>query len=122
MVIEISSTHSQYLDMLVEAAVYPSAKIASTRVLEQGLNETEFHAWTQGAADMHFGVLKGEQVTAQVPDNLEYLWRLEHISKQHKISVAKAGTLTFLQGLFGHHLALEDSQLYKKDKDFSREG
>jgi hypothetical protein len=30
----------------------------------------------------------------------------------------KAATLSFLQGLFGHHLALERSHLYKTREDF----
>ena len=120
MVIEIPRIHRQYLDMLVEAEVYPNEKTASTRVFQHGLNETEFDAWTRTAPDMDFDVLRGEQAAIQVPDNTEYRERLEQISRQYKISVAEAAALSFLQGLFGHHLALEDSALYKQDTDFRR--
>ncbi len=120
MEIKVPKLYMEYVDMLVEAEVYSSREAALLRVFEHGLNETEFDARVEGGPEIHLNILDGEQTTIHIPDNSEYAERLGFIKKKSQLSEEKVATLSFLQGLFGHRLALERSGLFKMNEDFRR--
>jgi hypothetical protein len=120
MFIEIPKKYGHYVDMVVEAGIYADKKVAVTRIFEHGLNEAAFDAWVEGAQSMELGGSEEEQLTIEAPDEPEYQERLALIGRKHQITEGKVTTLCFLQGLLDHHLALEDSQLYKTDEIFRK--
>jgi len=50
--------------------------------------------------DMSLSLLRGKSITIELPDNTEYEKRLEHISQEFNVTLAKAATISFLLGLF----------------------
>ena len=120
MEIKVPKAYLEYVDMLVEAQVYSSRETALIRVFEHGLNETEFDAWVEGGPEIHLNILEGEQASIQIPDSSEYAERLGFIIKKSQFSEEKAATLSFLQGLFDHRLALERSSPFKTNDEFRR--
>lgn len=120
MTIKIPKRHYQYVQMLIEAEIYPDEKTALSRVFEWGLEEGEFDAIYAGDPDMGLELLKGPQINLEVPDSPEYQKRVEFISKRFRVSISKARSIIFLEGLFERYPILKDSSLYKTNENFRK--
>ena len=106
--------------MLVEAEVYPNEKMALSKVFEDGLDEAEFDATSAGEPDMELDLLKGQQISIEIPDNSEHLDRLGFISRGYNVPISRAKTIVFLQGLFEHYLRLKSCHLYATNERFRK--
>ena len=106
--------------MLVKAGIYQDEKTASSRVFKDGLDEGEFDAAVAGDPDMDIDLLKGKQTTVEISDTPEDLKRLAYICRGYNVTIPKAASIVFLQGLFNHYLLLRDCRLYELDSHFRR--
>jgi len=123
MVIKIPKRYYKFIKMLVQAKCVLTEEDAKKFLFEEGLSEAEFDATYGGAPDiMDMSVIRGRQITIEIPDKPEYLQRLECISRAFGVSFSKATTIIMILGLGNvGYLSLKGSQLYRKDKQFRRE-
>lgn len=108
--------------MMVMANLLANEEKAKRRVFEDGLDEALSDIW-RGATepDMELSLLRGRQMTIEMPDNPQYLESLELISKTFGYTISKAATACFLLGLFEQYLWLKDSPLYRRDRFFRKQ-
>ena len=116
--VRVPKKYHHYLDLFAQAGVYPTKELTLRRIFEHGLNETEFDAWVEGESHLDLGVLEGEYIEIELPQNPEYEDRLQFIAEKYELTISQAATIAFLQGLFGHGLSLQSSELYRTDATF----
>jgi len=121
MLVEIPKRHYKYIQIMVQAKLASDEDKAKKIVFEEGLDETEGDiAIGATEPDMEMSLLSGKKITIEVPDNPEYLQRLELVSQAFRVTRARAASIVFLLGLFDQYLSLKYSELYQKDKTFRR--
>jgi len=123
MIIKIPKRYYKFIKMLVQAKCVLTEEDAKKFLFEEGLSEAEFDATYGGAPDIiDMSVIRGRQMTIEIPDKPEYLQRLDCISRAFGVPFSKATTIIIILGLGDiGYLSLKSSQLYRKDKQFSRE-
>jgi len=107
--------------MLVEAKSFATEEKAKTFAFEEGLDEAESDiCMGSNQPDMGPSFLKGKEITIKLPDKPEYLQRLEFIRQGFNVTLTRAASIAFLQGLLNLWLILKDSRLYQEDTHFRK--
>jgi len=121
MLVNIPERHNKYLKMLVKAKRVANEKEAKRLAFEHGLDEakSDILIWSS-QPDMELSLLRGKQITIELPDKPEYDYQLEFIAQGFNVTRDKAASIAFLQGLFDQYLLLRGSQLYQQDRRFRK--
>ena len=121
LLVNIPERHNKYLKMLVKAKRVANEEEALRLAFEDGLAEAQSDICMGSTQpDMELSLLRGKQISLEVPDKPEYMHQLELIAQGFNVTRTRAASIAFLLGLFNQYLLLRGSLLYQQDVRFRR--